>query len=85
MAKFNLSPCPNCGGKAKLRRGLPNLGHKGGPYKGNSKERYAKVQCLECSFSTPTIKPKNGEPNQKLYERAVSYWERLCKEKNNHP
>ena len=81
MAQKPLSPCPECGGKAKLMRGMPNLGYKGAPIKGNAKERYAKVQCKECGFTTETLKPRTGEHNKELYERAVSCWERLCEEK----
>ncbi|MBO7131889.1 Lar family restriction alleviation protein [Candidatus Saccharibacteria bacterium] len=61
-----LEPCPKCGGKAKLRRGLPNLG--------NSKERFAMVQCLTCNYKTPTIKPKGGESNESLKNRVIELW-----------
>jgi len=61
-----LRPCPKCGGKAKLRRGLPNMG--------NSKNRYALVQCLKCNYKTPTLKPFKGESDKSLKERAIQLW-----------
>ncbi len=67
---IQLSACPKCGGKAKLRRGLPNMG--------NSKTRFAFVQCLTCNYRTPTFKPDPGESDRSLRDRTIEYWERLC-------
>ena len=67
---LQLPRCPKCGGKAKLDRGLPNMG--------NSKKRFAFVRCLACNFRTPTLYPRKGEPDTLLKERAVKEWYRLC-------
>lgn len=67
---IHLEPCPKCGGKAKLKRGLPNMG--------NSKTRFAFVQCLECLYRTPTLKPTEKESDRSLRDRAIAAW-------NNEP
>ncbi len=82
MAQKKLSPCPECGGKAKLDRKI-HLKYRGAPAKG-SEGRYAMVRCLSpgCWFATEKLRPKNGERNEDLYARAVSEWEQLCEDKN---
>ena len=69
---IELKPCPKCGGKAKLRRGFPNLG--------NAKVRFAMVQCLECNYKTPTLKPKGHESNESLKKRVIDIWNNLPRE-----
>ena len=59
-------PCPKCNGKAKAIRGLPNMG--------NSKTRYALVQCQNCFHRTPTLKPLPGEKDKELRIRAIELW-----------
>ncbi|MBR3253458.1 Lar family restriction alleviation protein [Candidatus Saccharibacteria bacterium] len=61
-----LNPCPKCGGKAKLIRGLPNMG--------NSKTLYALVQCRICHYKTPTLRPEEGESGESLKNRAIALW-----------
>ena len=63
---IHLEPCPKCGGKGKLKRGLPNMG--------NSKTRFAMVQCLTCNYKTPTLKPEDGESSESLKNRAIDPW-----------
>ena len=58
--------CPKCGGKAKCIRGLPNMG--------NSKTRYALVQCQSCLYKTPTLKPFPGEKDKELRIRVINLW-----------
>lgn len=59
-----------CGGKAKLRRGLPNMG--------NSKNVWAFVQCLSCGMRTPTMYPAAGECVKDLSTRAAERWNRVA-------
>ena len=63
-----LRECPFCGGKAKLKRGLPNLG--------TSKTEWALVQCLSCFCRTPTVRPNKGESDAAANRRAVELWNR---------
>ena len=67
---LQLPACPKCDGKAKLRRGLPNMG--------NSKTRFAFVQCLNCGYRTPALKPRPGESDAGLKERAIKDWWNIC-------
>ena len=67
---ISLKPCPKCGSKGKLIRGLPNMG--------NSKTRFALVQCLNCHYKTPTLRPAKGESSPSLRDRAIAVW-------NNEP
>lgn len=60
-----LTPC-RCGGKPKMRRGLPNMG--------NSKTVWAFVQCSACGMRTQTIHPNSGESLKALTERAADRW-----------
>lgn len=65
--KISFIPCPKCGSeRIKLIRGLPNTG--------NSKTRYALVQCLKCRHKTETLKPAPGEKDSELKERAIALW-----------
>ena len=61
-------PCPKCGAKAKTIRGLPNMG--------NSKTRFAFVQCLnpDCKYRTPKLTPMVGEKDKELRIRAIELW-----------
>ena len=63
-----LKPCA-CGGKPKLRRGLPNMG--------NSKTFWAFVQCLNCGMRTQTIHPNPGDSLYDLTIRAADGWNRM--------
>lgn len=63
---IQLKPCPKCGGKAKLLRGLPNMG--------NSRARYALVICLRCGHKTDTIIPEARESDKSLRRRASELW-----------
>lgn len=65
--KVSLIPCPKCGSeRIKIIRGLPNTG--------NSKIRYALVQCLDCRHKTETLKPVTGEKDKELKNRAIALW-----------
>ena len=59
-------PCPKCNGKAKCIMGRPNMG--------NSKHRYALVQCQTCFHKTPTLKPFPGEKDKAFRIRAIELW-----------
>ena len=61
-----MKPCPKCGNKAKLIRGLPNMG--------NSKTRFALVQCRVCHYKTKTLRPEEGESSESLRDRAIALW-----------
>ena len=63
-----------CGGKAKLRRGLPNMG--------NSKTVWAFVQCLSCGMRTPTLYPKGNECVRDLAVRAAERWNKAVSHGN---
>lgn len=63
-----LRECPFCGGKAKLKRGLPNLG--------TSKTVWALVQCLSCFCRTPTVHQEKGETAADVNRRAIELWNR---------
>lgn len=65
-----LERCP-CGGKAKLRRGLPNMG--------NSRKTWAFVQCLSCGMRTPTMYPEPNECVRDLAVRAAERWNSAVK------
>ena len=81
MAQEPLSPCPECGGEARLDKNV-QLRFRGAPAKGSGK-RFSRVRCLEpdCGFATKKFKPEKGENNKKLYAKATTCWERFCKEK----
>mgnify|MGYP003312051363 CR=1 FL=1 len=59
-------PCPKCGGRVKLRRGLPNMG--------NSKTRWGFLQCLNCGERTLTFHPIKGESEKDFRERILDVW-----------
>lgn len=43
---------------------------------GNSKKRYALVQCMVCHHKTRTIYPEKGESDFELAVRAIAVWEK---------
>lgn len=59
-------PCPFCGGKVKLRRGLPNMG--------NSKTKWGFLQCLQCGAKTAKYIPKPDETTEEFRERVLNVW-----------
>lgn len=79
MAKVELSPCPECGGEAKLDRNI-RLRYRGPVAKG-SEGRYALVRCLDCGFATEKFKIKPGVRGKELDAKAISEWEELCEDK----
>ncbi len=66
MSGARLEPCPRCGGKAKLKRGLPRLQ--------KVKDRFALVQCLSCNLRTPTYHQRPGETGENVDLRAATAW-----------
>ena len=61
-----LKPCPFCGGKAKMKRGLPRVNR--------APERYALVQCLACMARTQTYRQAAMEPGVSVDEYAAARW-----------
>lgn len=66
-----IRPCPKCGGKMKLLRGLPSLGKY---RKGNSNKRFSLMQCLSCNYKTEPFYPEKGESGRELDERVIALW-----------
>lgn len=63
---MNVPSCPYCGGKVKLRRGLPNMG--------NSKVEWGYLLCLNCGERTTTEYPRDNETSIEFRERILDIW-----------
>ncbi len=66
-----IKPCPNCGGKMKLIRGLPNLGRY---KKGNSRIRFSLLQCTSCDYKTKTYYQQKKQSSRELDEYVINLW-----------
>ena len=58
--------CPYCGGKVKLRRGLPNMG--------NSTNKWGFLECLECKQKTKKQYQRDDESQLDFRERVLDEW-----------
>lgn len=66
---MNVPLCPYCGGKVKLRRGLPNMG--------NSNTKFGFLLCLECGKQTNKKYQGKNESQLEFRERVLDEWRKL--------
>lgn len=68
MDKYELKPCPFCGGTPRLKAGFP--------YKQRNGVKQALVQCPDCGCRTATSKQLSFEVWRDVKQNAVDAWNR---------
>ena len=67
-----LKPCPFCGGKADIKKGLPQSQSRGG--------KQFLIQCRKCGCRTVLFRQSALEPWKELLDACVSTWNRRVKD-----
>ena len=71
MAQYKLNTC-TCGGKPKLKRGIPSLNY--------SKDVWAMVQCFDCNKRTKTYHAtEKHQTFAMMAQKAADEWNSLNK------